>query len=152
MTAAPPHVIESEEISVMHKLGPPVRLECGIRLGNVSRRKAYEVNWQRVFTSQSIIIISSCMSHSNHEEDTADSEQNSCKPGFSFNDLSLTRRNVEPDPSGQALFKCIVKLLFQPSSSPFAPEIQAVDTRITFYGKSNKISILGAQDCVCTSY
>ena len=133
----------------MHKLGPPVRLECGIRLGNVSRMKAYEVDWQRVRSPETIKIISSCMSHSNLEEDTADSKQNSCKPGFDFNDLSLTPIDaVEPDTSGQALFKCVVKLDFQPSSSPFAPKIQAVDTRITFYGKCNKTQF-GELKIVC---
>ena len=134
--AAPPHVIESEEVSLMHELGPEVRLECGIRLGALSRRKAYEVNWQRVLGKDSIIIISSCMSPDHNEDDTA-GVQDDCKAEFDFEDFSLTRSNVEPDDSGRAVFKCIVNLQFQPSSNPHAGTFRDVDTIVMFYGKVN---------------
>ena len=131
-------MIDSEKIYVMHELGPEVRLGCGIRLGNVSRRKAYEVDWQRILREDSFIIISRCTGPNYNGEDTS-AVENDCKPEFDFEDFSLTRRNVQPDDNGRAVFKCIVKLQFQPSFNPPSSmedtKSRDVDTIIMFYGK-----------------
>ena len=133
-STAPPHVIDTEEISVTHRMGSPLKLQCGIALGPISRRREYTVQWQRV--SSSVKIISSCTYRGPGTGDTTDSPQEDCHSGFDLEDFSLLQNVIEPDSNGLAKFKCLVAVSSQPLSSPLAPEIRDVDTVVTLYGES----------------
>ena len=117
-----------------HRVGSPLKLQCGIALGPISRRREYTVDWQRV--SSSVTIISSCTYQGPGTGDTTDSPQEYCHAEFDFEDFSLLHNEIEPDSNGLAIFKCLVTVSSQPLSSPFAPEIRDVDTVVTLYGES----------------